>query len=93
MPSIRPYLTVVPPNSAVTTTAIDQAADPQLIHALEVMLAKAYAGEITGLMYVVRMNDIDHGICVTGAYKKAPLECLTTLDAFFTLLSRNSRLR
>ena len=91
MPYIRPFLTVVQSDSSEASTAFDKSADPNLISTLESMLAKAHSGEITGLMYVVRMGDVDHGLCVTGTYKAKPLDCMAALDTFFSLLSRNSK--
>jgi len=39
-----------------------------LIKTCESILEKAQSGEITGILYAVRLNENDHGVGVTGDY-------------------------
>ncbi len=52
-----------------TDTGIHAAsADDQVITILENLLVQARNGELTGLMYVVRLRGQDHGVGVAGHY-------------------------
>jgi len=58
------------------------------IEALEALLVKARAGEITGLIWGARFGDWNHGIGVTGHYRTDPITGLGAAGRIFATLNK-----
>ena len=58
----------------------------QVIYTLEKLLIKAQAGHLNGLMYVTSLDNLDHGVGVTGKYLSQPDTGLSAFCLVYHLL-------
>ncbi len=74
-------------------TSADRAAsvDLHVVATLEKLLTKARAGELTGLMYVVRAQNQDHGVGIAGSYINDVQSGLSAFSLIYSLLGDNLR--
>jgi hypothetical protein len=56
-----------PPNTVVR---LNDFRNRDVIRFCEQLLQKAIAGEITGLIYTARINEVDHAVSAIGVYAK-----------------------
>lgn len=61
------------------------------IATLERLLEKARAGEITGLIYTVRLGEWSHAVGVTGRYREDPISGLGAAGRVFDILNQEAR--
>jgi hypothetical protein len=57
---------------------------------LKEILAKAERGEVTGMVFGLRLGDADHGIGVTGSYRDDPISSVAVAGRIVTMCSREA---
>lgn len=71
--------------------SIKEYKERETIATLERLLEKAKAGEITGLIYTVRLGEWNHGVGVTGTYRQDPISGLGATGRVFDILNQEAR--
>lgn len=52
------------------------------------IIAKAERGEVTGMLFALRLGDFDHGIGATGSYLKDPISGLAVAGRLLSIISK-----
>ncbi len=62
----------------------------ETVEALETMLEMARAGEISGMVFALRLGDWNHGVGVTGEYEKDPIAAASVAARILKILGNRA---
>jgi hypothetical protein len=74
-----------PPSNAIT---IVEYQNKDTIAVCREIIEKAERGEVTGMLFALRLTDFEHGIGATGTYRDDPVSGLTAAGRLLNILSK-----